>query len=162
MTHCYLGLGSNLNSPKRQLHLALNALKTLPKTYILKISPFYQTAPLGVVGQPMYCNAVVLLETCLTPEQILSYVQAIETHQKRVRKKRWGSRTLDIDVLLYGTHCSTIPSLIIPHPRLHERAFMLIPLLDIWPDATLPDGTSLKTCLQNLNTQQLRDVALSH
>ena len=158
MTHCYLGLGSNLNSPKRQLHLALNALKKLPKTYILKTSPFYQTTPFGVVGQPMYCNAVVLLETHLSPEKILSYTQAIEHHQKRVRNKRWGSRTLDIDVLLYGTRCITTPNLSLPHPRLHERAFVLIPLLNLWPDAALPNGTSLKTCLQKLNTQKLPDV----
>ncbi len=161
MTHCYLGLGSNLNSPRRQLNLALRALKNLPKTCVLKASSFYQTSPVGSIGQPMFCNAVVLLDTYLAPEQLLMYIQSIEHHQKRTRKKHWGPRTLDIDILLYGTQNIKNQHLTIPHPRIEERAFVLVPLLEIWPDASLPDGTSLKPSLQRIHKQAPHDIVVS-
>ena len=155
MTVCYLGLGSNLNSPKRHIHLAFQALKALPQTQILDISSLYQSAPAGVTGQPQYCNAVVAIKTRLPADKLLKHCQRIETAHGRVRKKRWGSRTLDIDLLLYGQHTFHTPDLIIPHPRLHVRDFMLTPLLELWPGAHLPDGTLLASCLLALESTYL-------
>tara|TARA_R110000868_G_scaffold182114_1_gene423139 strand:- start:82 stop:579 length:498 start_codon:yes stop_codon:yes gene_type:complete len=156
-TSCYLGLGSNLNSPKRHMRLAFQALRTLPQTHILNISSLYQSRPAGVVGQPDYCNAVVKINTRLPAHKLLKYCQNIETTHGRVRKKRWGSRTLDIDLLLYGKHSIQTPALIIPHPRLHIRDFMLTPLLELWPEAHLPDKTRLDSCLLNL-----KDTYINH
>ncbi|MDF1827129.1 MAG: 2-amino-4-hydroxy-6-hydroxymethyldihydropteridine diphosphokinase [Legionellaceae bacterium] len=149
---CYLGLGSNLNSPKRNLRLACQALKALPQTHVVNISSLYQSKPAGVVGQPDYCNAVVHINTRLPAHTLLKYCQKIEAAHGRVRKKRWGSRTLDIDILLYAQHSIQTPDLTIPHPRLHVRDFMLIPLLELWPEAHLPDTTRLDACLLNQET----------
>lgn len=157
---CYLGLGSNLNSPKRHMRLAFQALKTLPQTQILNISSLYQSKPAGVVGQPDYCNAVVKINTRLPAHKLLQYCQTIETLHGRVRKKRWGSRTLDIDLLLYGKHSIQTPDLTIPHPRLHVRDFMLTPLLELWPEAHLPDNTRLDSCLLNLNNTYLYQASM--
>jgi len=150
MTRCYLGLGSNLNTPKRHIYLACQAIKALPQTHILNISSLYQSIPAGVTGQPNYYNAVIAIKTRLPAHTLLRYCQKIETNQGRVRKKRWGARTLDIDLLLYGQHAMQTPNLILPHPRLHVRDFMLKPLLELWPEAHLPDGTLLATCFFNL------------
>ncbi|NCT57643.1 MAG: 2-amino-4-hydroxy-6-hydroxymethyldihydropteridine diphosphokinase [Legionella sp.] len=149
-TSCYLGLGSNLNSPKRHIRLAYQTLRALPQTHILSMSSLYQSRPAGVVGQPDYCNAVVHMNTRLPAHTLLKYCQKIETAHGRVRKKRWGSRTLDIDILLYGKQSIHTPELTIPHPRLHERDFMLTPLLELWPEAHLPNHTRLDACLLNL------------
>jgi 2-amino-4-hydroxy-6-hydroxymethyldihydropteridine diphosphokinase len=155
MTPCYLGLGSNLNSPKRHIHLAFQALRALPQTQILNISSLYQSKAAGVVGQPNYCNAVALLETRLPAHRLLKHCLRIEKIHGRVRKKHWGARTLDLDLLLYGHDTIQTPDLTLPHPRLHLRDFMLTPLLELWPDANLPDGTSLTTCLDNLEKHDL-------
>jgi len=155
MTPCYLGLGSNLNSPKRQIHLAFQALRALPQTQILNISSLYQSEAAGVVGQPQYCNAVVSIKTRLPARRLLKHCQNLETTHGRVRKKHWGARTLDIDLLLYGKDSIQTPELTLPHPRLHVRDFMLAPLLELWPDANLPDGTPLTTCLDNLEKHHL-------
>jgi len=152
MIPCYLGLGSNLNSPKRHIRLAFQALKALPQTQILNISSLYQSAPAGVIGQPQYCNAVVLITTRLPAHKLLKHCQSIETTHGRVRKKHWGARTLDIDLLLYGKDTTQTPDLTLPHPRLHVRDFMLTPMLELWPDAHLPDGTLLASCLLNLKS----------
>jgi len=158
MTSCYLGLGSNLNTPERHIHLAYLALKALPQTHIQKISSHYQSKAAGVVGQPNYCNAVVLLKTRLPARVLLSYCQAIETKHGRVRKKHWGSRTLDLDLLLYGQNTLQTPDLTLPHPRLYVRDFMLIPLLELWPEAGLPDGTPLAICLRELNNNSINKI----
>ena len=155
MIPCYLGLGSNLNSPKRHIHLAFQALKALPQTQILSISSLYQSAPAGVIGQPQYCNAVVSITTRLPAHKLLKHCQRIETTHGRVRKKHWGARTLDIDLLLYGQETTQTPDLTLPHPRLHVRDFMLIPMLELWPGAHLPDGTLLASYLLNLENTYL-------
>lgn len=134
MTRCYLGLGSNLRHPQRQLRCALKQLRTLDKSVIIAQSRLYATKPWGVRWQPTYVNMVVAIETQLPPHTLLRHCQAIETKQQRLRKIRWGARTLDIDVLLYGTKTIQTPTLTIPHPRMFLRDFVLIPLLDIAPD----------------------------
>ena len=143
MTICYLGLGSNLRTPKRQMHQALRLLMNLPKTTLKKKSPLIQSEPSGVRGQPTYINAVVMLKTQLPPLSLLKHCQAIEKKQGRVRKKKWGARTLDIDLLLYGNRTLNKPRLTIPHPRLTQRDFMLTPLLTLDEHVCLPDGSSV-------------------
>lgn len=152
MTTCYLGLGSNLNSPRRQLHMAFKSLQDMPRTYVAQISSIYQSTPFGVssLAQPDYFNAVVKIETSLSPDNLLYYCQQIEKKQKRTRKKHWGSRTIDIDILLYGMCKINQFNLTVPHPEMHRRDFVLIPLLEISPGATLPDGTPIKTLLRKI------------
>ncbi len=142
MTICYLGLGSNLANPVRQLRQAIGHLRALPKSSLLKISPIYKSKPFGGSTQPNYANLVLALKTHLPPLKLLVYCQAIERQQGRIRKKRWGARTLDIDILLYGNHRLEHPRLTLPHPRMQERDFVLIPLLVIAPTLHFPDGQS--------------------
>lgn len=131
MTLCYLGLGSNLNSPERQLRQAIEALRLLPLSNLCKVASFYRTEAWGRKQQPRFCNTVVAIQTKLTPHQLLYFCQKIESKQGRIRKLRWGARTLDIDILLYGSHKINSLNLVIPHPRMHERDFVKIPLLEI-------------------------------
>ena len=135
MTRCYLGLGSNLRSPKRQLHKALVALRSLPRSTIVKASHIYSTQPWGVRAQPTYSNMVIAIETRLPAQTLLNYCHRIEHKQQRIRKIRWGARTLDIDLLLYGDKKIHSQTLIIPHPLMFTRDFVLIPLLEIAPNA---------------------------
>ncbi|MDF1646974.1 MAG: 2-amino-4-hydroxy-6-hydroxymethyldihydropteridine diphosphokinase [Legionellaceae bacterium] len=155
MNSCYLGLGSNLNRPKQQIYRALKALKKLPCSHLKKISPIYQSRPAGVSIQPLYCNAVALIETNLPAHRLLAYCQHIEKQQKRLRLKHFNARTIDIDILLYDSQTIQSPDLIIPHPRLHLRDFVLTPLLDIWPEAHLPNHTYLTESLKALTTHYL-------
>jgi len=149
MTLCYLGLGSNLRSPQRQLRQAITLLQKLPRTTITSISSLYFSKPLGIRAQPYYCNLVIALHTSLSPFWLLHYCQSIEKKHQRVRKKRWGARTLDIDILLFGETIMTTNKLVLPHPQMLHRDFVLIPLLEIAPDIRLPNGEHLGSYLQN-------------
>jgi 2-amino-4-hydroxy-6-hydroxymethyldihydropteridine diphosphokinase len=144
MTLCYLGLGSNLDSPERQLRQACHALRQIPGSRICKIASFYLSKPWGRKAQPAYYNTVVSLETSLNPHQLLYFCRKIEDQQGRIRKIRWGSRTLDIDILLYGSQTVNRLKLKIPHPRLHERDFVFIPLLEIADKPIMINGKSLQ------------------
>lgn len=140
----YIGLGSNLEEPRAQLRRALEALGRLERSELLRSSPFYRSAPMGPADQPDYLNAVAALRTELPPLELLDRLQAIETEQGRRRgAQRWGPRTLDLDLLLYGQERIDSPRLSVPHPGLTERSFVLVPLLDIAPDLVLPDGRAL-------------------
>ncbi|TRX72923.1 2-amino-4-hydroxy-6-hydroxymethyldihydropteridine diphosphokinase [Pseudomonas mangiferae] len=151
MTVCaYIGLGSNLADPHGQLRAALDALGCLPQTRLAAVSSLYASDPLGPPDQPRYVNAVAALETELAPLALLDALQAIETEQGRVRKdQRWGPRTLDLDILLYGELAQDTPRLTVPHYHMHARAFVLYPLADIAPDLHLPDGRSLQRLLED-------------
>ena len=131
MTRCYIGLGSNLNVPRRQLVLALRSISALPHTVLKKQSKVYVTAPWGLKSQPIFCNMVAELETTLMPLNLLHHLQLIEQAQLRVRKRHWGPRTIDLDILLYGSTNIKTPALTIPHPYLLEREFVLQPLAEI-------------------------------
>lgn len=146
MTLCYLGLGSNLRSPKRQLHQAQRALRNLPRSTIVKQSRIYATTPWGVRAQPTYSNQVILINTTLPATRLLHLCQQIEHQQQRIRKRRWAARTLDIDLLLYGNKVINTHTLIVPHPRMLMRDFVLIPLLELEPNARMPDGKLLASC----------------
>ncbi|HFC54224.1 MAG TPA: 2-amino-4-hydroxy-6-hydroxymethyldihydropteridine diphosphokinase [Gammaproteobacteria bacterium] len=134
----YVGLGSNLQDPVRQVRCALLALKQLPGTRVVASSSLYRSPPLGDKPQPDYINAVAALDTVLEPHRLLDELQALERRQGRRRGgERWGPRTLDLDLLLYGDLRINTRRLTVPHPGLVERAFVLYPLHEIAPDLHL-------------------------
>jgi 2-amino-4-hydroxy-6-hydroxymethyldihydropteridine diphosphokinase len=133
----FVGLGANLGEATETLHLAIGQIGRLPGTHIVAVSPFYATAPVDASG-PDYRNAVVEISTGLQPATLLSVLHGIEAEHGRSRPYRNAPRTLDLDLLLYGQRVSDDPALTLPHPRLHERAFVLQPLLDIAPALVHP------------------------
>ena len=156
MAIAYIGLGSNLSgnhngqlfSPQAQLEQAVLSLCAHHRIDVLKQSSFYQTAAIGPGQQPDYINAVVQLQTSLKPIALLDFLQSIEYQQGRERTIRWGARTLDLDILLYGELTCVSSALTIPHPRMHERLFVLQPLLDLCNGKmVLPGGEDLGTLL---------------
>ncbi|MEG3126537.1 2-amino-4-hydroxy-6-hydroxymethyldihydropteridine diphosphokinase [Pantoea cypripedii] len=157
MTRVYLALGSNLADPLHQVDAALAALDAIPQTTRVATSSLYRTPPYGPPDQPDYLNAVVALETGLTAESLLDQTQRIELEHGRVRKaERWGPRTLDLDILLFGDTVINTPRLTVPHYDMHNRAFMLLPLLELAPQLTFPDGTPLAPLLAALDQSEIR------
>ena len=151
MTLVYIALGSNLASPLTQVNAAIAALGAIPNSQIVAVSGFYRTPPLGPQDQPDYLNAAVALETTLTPEALLDHTQRIELDQGRVRKaERWGPRTLDLDIMLFGEEIITTPRLTVPHYDMKNRGFMLWPLFEIAPALRFPDGETLASVLDHL------------
>lgn len=136
----YVGLGSNLDDPPRQVQLACQALDRIPDTHLRCRSRLYRTSPLGPADQPDFLNGVALLDTRLPPLDLLDAFQAIEIAQKRRRGAiRWGPRTLDLDLLLYGTQIIDHGRLRVPHPELAQRSFVVLPLAEIAPvDLEIP------------------------
>jgi len=135
----YVGLGSNLENPVEQIKTALRELNGLPQCRLLQQSSLYQSAPMGPANQPDYINAVAALETSLSADDLLSALQGLELLHQRLRKERWGPRTLDLDLLLYADQTFNSERLIVPHPGLTERDFVLLPLFEIAPALVLPD-----------------------
>lgn len=141
----YVGLGANLQDPASQVRRALDELASIPLSRVLSRSPLYKSPPLGPAGQPDYVNAVAALETALAPLALLEELRAIEVRHGRQRDgTRWGPRTLDLDVLLYGDLQQSTPELTLPHPGLHERAFVLYPLSDVAPELMVPGRGSVR------------------
>lgn len=153
----YIGLGGNLEDPITQLTQALQALTNLPRTVLSKQSSFYSSDSL-LDGQPQYINAVACLETSLAPGDLLDYLQQIESNHGRERKEKWGARTLDLDIILYGNQQINTERLIVPHSQMALRSFVLIPLLEIAPDACLPDGSMVASLLNNCPSQNLKKL----
>lgn len=149
----YIGIGSNLNDPVAQVQRAITALAHTAGVCLLRHSPWYRTEPLGPPGQEDYINGVAELETQLEPEELLHALQAIEQQQGRVRLQRWGSRTLDLDILLYGNRHIDTPTLTIPHREIAQRNFVLCPLADLSPELIFPDGRPLQQLLANCPSQ---------
>lgn len=157
MNRVYLALGSNLADPLHQVQSALDALDALPDTVRVATSSLYRTPPYGPPDQPDYLNAAVALDTLLAPEALLDATQRIELEQGRVRKdERWGPRTLDLDIMLYGDRLLSSPRLTVPHYDMRNRAFMLVPLLEIAPDITFPDGIRAADILATLDHSAIR------
>ena len=150
MTVAYVGLGANLGEPRRQLEEALVAMSALPETRLSARSSFYRSAPVGYQAQPDFVNAVAALETALAPGELLEGLQGIERRHGRERSFPDAPRTLDLDLLLYGEDQIARPGLTVPHPRMHERAFVLRPLAEIAPQAEIPGkgraGDLLRLC----------------
>ena len=151
MTLAYLALGSNLRTPRRQLHRAIQQLRKLPKTHVIKVAEFYNSKAWGRKIQPNFCNTVVAIHTSLPPAALLSECQQIERSQGRIRKIKWGARTIDIDVILYGLKTVHTSRLAIPHPQLLHRDFVLTPLLEIAPDCRMPNGQRIADHFLNGN-----------
>ncbi|MEU5094435.1 2-amino-4-hydroxy-6-hydroxymethyldihydropteridine diphosphokinase [Streptomyces sp. NPDC020996] len=135
-----ISLGSNLGNRLETLQGAVDALEDTPGVRVKAVSPVYETEPWGVEpgSQPSYFNAVVVLKTTLPPSSLLERAHAVEDAFHRVRDERWGARTLDVDIVAYDGVLSDDPHLTLPHPRAHERAFVLAPWHDVEPDAQLP------------------------
>ncbi|TDP18062.1 2-amino-4-hydroxy-6-hydroxymethyldihydropteridine diphosphokinase [Enterobacter sp. AG326] len=156
MTLAYIAIGSNLASPLEQVNAAVQALGEIPQSKIVAVSSFYRTPPLGPQDQPDYLNAAVVLETALNAETLLDNTQRIELQQGRVRKEeRWGPRTLDLDIMLFGHETISTERLTVPHYDMKNRGFMLWPLFEVAPDLIFPDGIPLRTILDNLNAERL-------
>lgn len=136
----WVGLGSNQDDPARQVRRGLRALEELPGTHLVTTSSLYGSQPVGPEDQPDFINAVAALETTLPPLALLDALQELEHRAGRVRTRHWGERTLDLDILLWGGRTLALDRLQVPHPRLHERAFVLIPLHEAAPELVLPDG----------------------
>jgi len=145
MTLCYIGIGSNLNNPLRQVTTALEWLAKISGVTLLRRAPWYVSQAVGPGEQPDYLNGVIELETTLEPGVLLHHLQEIETQQGRERHIRWGARTLDLDILLYGEQCIDTPELQIPHPRMSERNFVLTPLATLNPQLPLPVPAGTKS-----------------
>ena len=155
-TLAYLGLGSNLAHPRRQLARALRSIGRLPGTHIVAASPNYVTAPVGVDDvQPDYANGVVVVRTTLGPRALLAALHRIERRQLRRRSRRNAPRTLDIDVLLYGRRRIRTADLTVPHPRMHERAFVLRPLVDVDSTLTIPGRGLARRYLPSVRGQRV-------
>ena len=155
MTLAYIAIGSNLASPLEQVNAAVQALGEIPQSKIVAVSSFYRTPPLGPQDQPDYLNAAVVLETALNAETLLDNTQRIELQQGRVRKaERWGPRTLDLDIMLFGDEVINSPRLTVPHYDMKNRGFMLWPLYEIAPTLHFPDGATLRQVLENLGAEK--------
>ncbi|WP_065356547.1 2-amino-4-hydroxy-6-hydroxymethyldihydropteridine diphosphokinase [Kluyvera georgiana] len=155
MTVVYIAIGSNLASPLEQVNAAVEAIGAIPESRIIRVSSFYRTPPLGPQDQPDYLNAAVALETTLTPDALLSHTQRIELQQGRQRKaERWGPRTLDLDIMLFGQEMIHTEKLTVPHYDMYNRGFMLWPLYEIAPNLCFPDGVSLQQRLDTLGAEK--------
>lgn len=154
----YIGLGSNLEAPAEQIKTALIDLQSLPATQLLKTSSLYASPPMGPQDQPDYINAVALLDTSLAAHELLDALQAIEQQHGRQRKRHWGERTLDLDILLYGQQMIEDERLSVPHPGLAQRAFVVYPLLEIAGDMPIPGQDTLQVIASRCSRGALKIV----
>ena len=146
MTRAYVGVGANLGDRRGTIRAALAALPE-----VIAVSELRETAPVGVVDQPPFLNGAAALETELSPRELLDLLLAVERRLGRERRERWGPRTIDLDLLLYGDEAVDEPGLTVPHPRLHERRFALEPLLDLDPDLAVPGHGRVTDLLARLD-----------
>jgi len=145
----FIGLGSNLSDPKKQLQMATQAIRLIPDTQMTKVSGIYKTSPMGSSDQDDYLNAVIELETDLDAKPLLDHLQQIENDMGRKRQgERWQARTIDLDILLYGNEVIDTDELVVPHPGMHERAFVLYPLQELDAQISIPGKGKIKTLLQ--------------
>lgn len=152
----FIGLGSNLEDPAAQLDRALAALAARGDLRLDAVSSYYRTAPWGETAQPAFVNAAARLETALSPEALLDVLIAIESAAGRRRELRWGPRTLDLDLLLYGDARIDEPGLVVPHPRMHLRAFVLVPLAEVAPEAEVPGQGRVDALLAAVDASGVR------
>lgn len=157
METVYIGLGSNLSGsmgdPQKQIQTALAKISDHSEIHQLNTSSFYRTSPVGPQDQPDFINAVAQVKTSLKPLALLDYLQKIENEHGRERKEHWGARTLDLDILIFGQQSIHNTRLIIPHPRIEERAFVLVPLLEVKPNFSSASGKSTADLLAKCSDQ---------
>jgi 2-amino-4-hydroxy-6-hydroxymethyldihydropteridine diphosphokinase len=151
----YVGVGSNLDEPLQQVRAAIAELAEMPGSRVTGRSSLYRSAPIGKADQPDYINAVVEIATDLSPEGLLGQLGAIEARHGRVRGERNAPRTLDLDLLLYDQAVIETPDLTVPHPRMHERAFVLLPLAELAPTAIVPGHGAVEALLPGVAAQRL-------
>jgi 2-amino-4-hydroxy-6-hydroxymethyldihydropteridine diphosphokinase len=157
MSLAYIGLGSNLSDPQAQITSALPKLEQLKNCSVIQVSSLYFSRPMGPQDQPDYMNAVVELETFLSPIELLDQLQNIENEAGRVRKdNRWGARILDLDILLFNEMIINTERLVVPHYGLKLREFVLLPLAEIAPSLILPDGTSVSKLADQIEKNGLK------
>jgi 2-amino-4-hydroxy-6-hydroxymethyldihydropteridine diphosphokinase len=156
MALAYIGLGANLDQPQQQIEQALIELARLPNTTLISHSSLYHSKPVGPQDQPDYINAVALLDTRLEPLDLLDALQKLEQDHGRLRKRHWGERTLDLDIILMGNEIIESTRLTIPHPFAQQRSFVLFPLFEISPNLILPDGIALEQLLTELDNDLIR------
>lgn len=153
MAQAFIALGSNLHDPRAQVLRGFDALDGLPDSKLVARSRLYRSAPWGVVDQPAFVNAAAGIETGLSPRELLDALLAIERDAGRERGgARWGPRILDLDLLLYDALILREDGLTLPHPQLHERAFVLLPLADIAPDFVVPGHGCMSRLLERMDT----------
>ncbi len=161
--HVYIGIGSNLGDSEQQAADAFEAIGNLEGTRLLKTSSLYASKPMGPQDQPDYINAVCLIETTLKPHSLLKQLQSIELECGRERKgDRWGPRTLDLDILLYGSEHIDTADLIIPHYGMAEREFVMVPLFEIAPTMVMKDGKPIANWVANCSLDGLRRLRASN
>lgn len=152
----YVALGSNLKDPRRQLQSGFAALARLPQTQLVAQSSLYASAPVGYADQPDFVNAVAAIRTSLVPRALLDALLVIEREHGRVREFPNAPRTLDLDIALYGEQLIHEPGLTVPHPRMHERAFVMAPLAEIAPDAIVPGRGRVRDLLAGVDVASVR------
>lgn len=151
----YIGLGSNLNNPKQQIKNALIALNNTQDVKVVALSSLYQSPPIDGSKQPDYLNSVCEVDTHLSALELLYVCQDIETRQHRVRTKKWGARTIDLDILTYGVQVIASKQLVVPHPDIMNRAFMLVPLAEIEPNFKIPVLGHIQALIDKLDISAL-------
>lgn len=161
MINAYIGLGSNMESPETQIQEAITAIDRIPDTKLAGFSSLYQSHPVGPQDQPDYINAVAHVVTGLSAEDLLMQLQNIENRQGRTRKIHWGPRTLDLDLLLYDNEIINEKNLVVPHPEMHNRAFVLYPLYEIAPDIEIPGKGAVGILLQAVNADGIQKLEKS-
>jgi 2-amino-4-hydroxy-6-hydroxymethyldihydropteridine diphosphokinase len=152
----YLGLGSNLDDPVEQVNRAFEELTQVPGCALIAVSALYRSKPMGPADQPDYINAVARLETRLGALELLQAMQVIERVHGRERKERWGARTLDVDLLLYGDEIIDLEELTVPHPGLHLRNFVLYPLHEVAPGIVIPGCGALDELIKHCSEEGLQ------
>ncbi|SFH00509.1 2-amino-4-hydroxy-6-hydroxymethyldihydropteridinediphosphokinase [Desulfotomaculum arcticum] len=150
---CFIGLGSNMGDAEANIKQALKLLANTGGISVASRAPFYRTAPVGYTEQDYFINTVAAIYTTLSPKALLEKLQAIENKLGRVRLIRWGPRTIDLDLLLYGNELIHEPDLEVPHPRMHQRAFVVVPLADICPDLVI-NGEKVDELARRLSGEQ--------
>jgi len=151
----FIGLGSNLGDPPAQIRRALQTLAVMPETRLVRGSSLYRNPPSGYLDQPEFVNAVAEIETRLAPRDLLEQLLAIERAHGRVRDLPNGPRTLDLDILLYGERTVREPKLTIPHPRMVERAFVLVPLAEIAPETVVPGSARVSDLVRSVDASSM-------
>jgi 2-amino-4-hydroxy-6-hydroxymethyldihydropteridine diphosphokinase len=154
----YIGLGSNLNNPKQQIKNALIALNTTQDVEVVGLSSLYQSKPIDGSDQPDYINAMCQVNTHLTALELLYACQDIEIKQHRVREKKWGARTIDLDIILYGVQVIASKQLVVPHPQMMSRAFVLVPLAELESDLKVPVLGPIQDLIDKIDTSVLKKL----
>lgn len=157
MSKAYLGIGSNLGDKKENIEKSIELLNNHSKINVSKVSSYYETEPVGYENQDWFLNIAVEIDTSLEPYGLLAYCQKIEQQLKRKRLIRWGPRTIDLDVLLYENFVSNDEKLILPHPRMHERAFVMIPLYEIAKNISI-NNKKISDIVENLSHKGIRQM----